>query len=277
MDNPDHSRRHNGGGRAALSWFDLLINAFQRLLDQSLQTSEIPSFASLNEILMPVVLYFTGDVSVRTLPVLTALDVDSVNRSKAFGSQQTSFIIAHEIGHTALGHLNQAQPTPLANRPGFSSAATTVDVFLRKRQDEFAADLYAYSAVRAKFMRRMRNDPEHWDGYLSMIALLPTSIGLLFAYLHCINALSQRLRSAKNSGIPYLPEVEEHPEPRTRMENVLRNSPFDLFWSPETVEAAWHFANEWVNGINAIDDQGFAGLLAEATNRSSAGSHSRAK
>jgi hypothetical protein len=241
-----------------------LNHAFQRLSQESLKNKKIPSFPSLNEIIMPVALYFTGSVSARALPVIRAASVDSVNRSKVLGSHQTSFIVAHEIGHTALGHLRQAPTAHVADRSGFSSVETIVDVLLRKREDEFAADLYAYSAVKAKFMRRMQHDPKQWAGYLSMSAMLPTSIGMMFAYLHCIHAMSLRLRAVKSLGIPHPPEVDEHPEPKNRMENVLRNNPFDLFWSPETVETTWLLANRWIEGISAMDDDQFSALVVTA-------------
>jgi hypothetical protein len=245
-----------------------LNSAFQRLSNDSVRTKKIPIFASLNEILLPIVLYFTGNISARSLPIVRASDVNSLNRSKAFGSHQTSFIIAHEIGHAAQGHLRDSPRAQVANRSGFASAETAVDVTIRKQQDEFAADLYAYNAVRAKFMRRMQNDPPNWGGYLAMSAILPTSIGVLFAYLHCIDAMSKRMRSADGLNVTDLPDVEEHPEPKDRMSNVLQNNPFDLFSLHQEVEFAWLVANQWVDGINAVDDEELAHLIAAATTSS---------
>jgi hypothetical protein len=242
-----------------------LNSAFRRLSDETLSSLEIPTFAALNEVLMPIVLYFTGNVSARSLPIARVTDLDSLRRSKAFGSHQTSFIIAHEIGHSALGHLRDASKGYVANRSGFSTAETAVEVTIRKQQDEFAADLYGYNAVRAKYLRRMQSDPANREGYLAMTAMLPTSIGVLFAYFQCIEGMTKRMRSAEDLDVVNLPDVEEHPEPKARMNHILQNNPFDLFWCHEEVELAWRFAEQWVGGINAIDDAELSALIGAAT------------
>lgn len=123
----------------------------------------------------------------------------------ATAASAQDFVLAHELGHVALGHL-QATGAQRARR-----LRSGVEVYSKSQQQEFAADLFA---ARLLFELEPVSDEQR---VLDLLYGKYMGVGVFFDLDSLVTEIERR-----TFALPEAAEGQSHPPARSREANVLR-------------------------------------------------------
>jgi len=170
---------------------------------------------------------------------------------------QVNFIVAHELGHVAFDH-----PRRLKEAMAQGQAASL------RHEFEFAADAFAFGAMRSQLVERVRdataiadNGTEQQEEKATVLAGLHHyqhalgSVYLLFLYMDFIQRAGELLHQRLGSELALRDKLDTHPHAAIRLEQLERANMGELLYTSPLERYARSFFDSIIEYASQLSDE----------------------